>query len=270
MKEREILMRWALRFDGHKYREETGLDPIGFADQYFARWSLEGAAPLDCLAAFYLLQRFLYKWGGDYLADDDRHWRLFRELFLHTARMEVPERYRGGDDWNGDCYRDWDLNFRGRLEEHLDVVRRVHKAIRYSTEEESIHPGLLAKSSAQTEQSPGLDSSEMQGEQPVPSVPSTPIEAEGRSSSSVPPIRSGETTDSARIEFVSIDDGDFIAARRLPHGSWHIKGGGGKWQESDLYVIDQLFSGWADRLTAVQVESLLNELGGEALEDLPE
>ncbi len=35
MREREILMRWALRFDGHTYREDTKFDTAKFAERFF-------------------------------------------------------------------------------------------------------------------------------------------------------------------------------------------------------------------------------------------
>ncbi|MBA2436349.1 MAG: hypothetical protein H0V54_14935 [Chthoniobacterales bacterium] len=147
MKECEILMRWALRFDGEKYRQNTGFKPGEFAERFFVTWTLTWADPLDCLAAFYLWQRFLMKWGGERLPSSNRHWGLFRALFLHTARMDVPERYQGGDDWNGECYRIWRRDWGQHVEEHLEIVCKIHEGKRYSTEEPTFAAGPSKKKS---------------------------------------------------------------------------------------------------------------------------
>lgn len=134
MRESEILMRWALRFDGHLYREETRFDTSDFADRFFSTWTLEWADRMDCLAAFFLWQRYLYKWGGESLPLNNRHWRLFRELFLHTAHLEVPAQYHR-DPWVGECYRIWKETCSRHREEHLAIVGKIHERTRYSTVE---------------------------------------------------------------------------------------------------------------------------------------
>lgn len=137
--ENEILMRWALRFDGYLYREETKFDTSEFADRFFTTWTLTWAKPMDCLAAFFLWQRFLGKWGGETLPLNNRHWRLYRELFLCTAHLEVPPSYRR-EPWTAECYQIWEEECARKREEHLEIVRKVHARTRYSIEEPAPKP----------------------------------------------------------------------------------------------------------------------------------
>lgn len=63
-KEAEILCAWALRFDGYAYQQETNLDSGNFMERYFKGYSLDWARPRERQAMFFLLQRWLMKWGG--------------------------------------------------------------------------------------------------------------------------------------------------------------------------------------------------------------
>lgn len=135
-RERKILSAWALRFDGHKCREETGFDDGAFTKRFFETGNLEWAKPLDCLTMFCLLQRWLFKWGGDQLPLNHPDWRLFRELFLHTAALDVPPRYQGDPETSlPEWYERWDREYRMHRDEHLQFVRAIHEATEYSSAE---------------------------------------------------------------------------------------------------------------------------------------
>ena len=119
--EREIPDAWALRFDGYKYVEETGFDHL----RAFERLDAEDVypdRPEEQLALFFLLQRFLGKWGGERSSEQGRDWRHFRELFLMTHSYEVPARYRM-DGW----YERWARDCRPHAGEHVALVGRIHE-----------------------------------------------------------------------------------------------------------------------------------------------
>ena len=122
--EEDVLMCCALSFDGYRYVEETGFDHLAA----FAANKAGGAIPEDlgprrCL--FFMLQRFLYKWGGETLEGDSSEWRLFRELFLSVAREPVPAEFAMFDEsWS----RRWRSEYEPRLAEVMDFVRGIHVA----------------------------------------------------------------------------------------------------------------------------------------------
>lgn len=125
LNEREILGAWALRFDGYKYVEEARFD----TDRAFARLDAEDVIPdlpEEQLTLFFLLQRYLGKWGGERSPEHGRDWRHFRELFLKTHAYEVPSRYRT-DEW----YERWEREYLPDASRHVARVRRVHETTAY-------------------------------------------------------------------------------------------------------------------------------------------
>ncbi len=86
----------ALRFDGYAFRDATGFDDHAA----FERARDEGPDGLTLeqrFALLFLLQRYLYKWGGERLSRSGPEWRLFRRLFVELAPQDAPERYRVDD-----------------------------------------------------------------------------------------------------------------------------------------------------------------------------
>ena len=118
----------ALRFDGYRYAADRGdrMGPelVGFpglVDR--VEKTLEFYEnPLDNLAVFFALQRFLGKWGGETLPNDAIERIVFKMLFLHLYREEIPERYRFlSQNW----YRKWEMDLRPVREDLAARVRRT-------------------------------------------------------------------------------------------------------------------------------------------------
>lgn len=63
LREDDVLIHCALRFDGWKYKEATGFDHFQALDCYWetGEWALQ---PEEQLCMFFLLQRGLYKYGS--------------------------------------------------------------------------------------------------------------------------------------------------------------------------------------------------------------
>jgi hypothetical protein len=130
--EDDVLIACALRFDGYRYGEQTGFchGPDGWELEEAGRRLLTdgpGAlAPEEQLTLFFLLQRFLYKWGGEYEPRHGWYWRLFRSLYLLVYDYPVAAEYRHGE------YTDrWDAEYRPRLGECVALVRRMHEQTQY-------------------------------------------------------------------------------------------------------------------------------------------
>ncbi len=131
MDEDDVLISWGMRFDGYLYQRDTGFDPDRFNEKFFEEDSLDWAEPLDCLAAFFCLQRYLYKFGGERLEKTSPEWRMFRKLFLDTARIDVPERYRGSELWYGEWYERWLAQSAPQLEQHVSLIERIDRETIY-------------------------------------------------------------------------------------------------------------------------------------------
>lgn len=68
-----------------------------------------------------MLQRFLYKWGGESLGRRSPEWRALRTLFLVTASYEILPQYRH-DKW----YAVWDRDFPPSAAESISTIARIH------------------------------------------------------------------------------------------------------------------------------------------------
>ena len=126
-REDDILICCALRFDGYRYLEISGFAAEPVLEQSIATGTFPDNE-LQRLTLFFLLQRLLFKWGGEREPRDGRHWRLFRELFLAVARCRVPVEFRPQDDTQR---LRWRHQFRPRLDETVAFIARIHRATGY-------------------------------------------------------------------------------------------------------------------------------------------
>lgn len=86
----------ALRFDGYRYIEtKYPGEPEKFPDltePICESWQLH-KSEYDNFAAFFALQRFLCKWGGEYLTWDSKEWKAYAFLFLHLYTRSPDPRF---------------------------------------------------------------------------------------------------------------------------------------------------------------------------------
>ncbi len=122
-----ILTHSALRINGYKYRDATDLDMKTIFDEFRRSGTFGDATPLDKLAYFCLLQRFLYKWGGERLERDSVEWKMFRTLFLQTVDVEVPEAFFPGSLWTDK----WEYRIKPRIKICIEIIENAHKNTRY-------------------------------------------------------------------------------------------------------------------------------------------
>jgi hypothetical protein len=125
-KEDEYLIPCALRFDGWKYEQEAEFDHRHAYEQYTATGDLPDSRE-ELLTMFFMAQRFLYKWGGEYLPRTDPHWRLFRSLFLRLYRLEIGPRYR----LEGHLSDPWDRMSESERDAAAAMVRTIHERTQY-------------------------------------------------------------------------------------------------------------------------------------------
>lgn len=127
--EREILTSYTLRFDGYRYQQASHFDHQTALANYMATVDWSPLNELEQLTVFFMLQRYLYKWGGDYLADYSPEWRGFRDLFFLNCHREIPLEYQLVD-----YAQRWEEGFRPHVEKCMAIVRQVHTTTRYTTE----------------------------------------------------------------------------------------------------------------------------------------
>lgn len=133
-----ILIPAALRFDGWKYLRDhqTEGDTSRYFEEPIQEFFRSGEWPedsLEQLAAFFGLQRGLYKWGLEYEPRDGRYWQAFRSLFLLTAEYDVTERYRHAEYWP-----QWEREVLPRLSACMGLIRDVHQSTRYQVQDEPV------------------------------------------------------------------------------------------------------------------------------------
>lgn len=127
--EQEILTQCALRFDGYRYPTASEFDYRAALAEYMKTGSWSHLGTVEQLTTFFMLQRYLCKWGGDYLADYSPEWRGFRDLFFLNCRREIPPEYQMAD-----YAQRWEQEFRPHIEECIAIVRQVHTTTQYATE----------------------------------------------------------------------------------------------------------------------------------------
>lgn len=125
--EDHILTVCALRFDGYGYHQFRNRDPR-------AKWEFPDLVgriektrefpedDLESLAAFFALQRFLGKWGGEYLTPHSNEHIVFRLLFLHLYRVEIPEEFR-----HREFYYVWEREFKQVREQLASKIRKTFR-----------------------------------------------------------------------------------------------------------------------------------------------
>lgn len=118
--EDEVLTACALRFDGYKF-VETNTHP-GLEKYLHTPSTSFELHPNDHfnLARFFFLQRYLYKWGGEYARLEDREHLLFRFLFLHVYRLEIPPEYRMDSH-----FKTWEERYKPRQEYYAGIIRNT-------------------------------------------------------------------------------------------------------------------------------------------------
>jgi hypothetical protein len=133
-REMAIATVWALRFNAETYLDDTGFDGVHVTEElsWLDRFLADGTLPeepLQQMACFYRMQRFLGKWGGERCAPNGGAWRMFRTLLLATAEHEVPERYRMND-----YYAQWTSLSEQQKQRQLWFIRQIHQTIDYNND----------------------------------------------------------------------------------------------------------------------------------------
>jgi hypothetical protein len=96
----DVLTTCALRFDGWAYFERCGDEQlfVTLSDRYLATLRMSSDKN-ENLAVSFGLQRYLYKWGGDYLPESSREHQGFQFLFLHLYQAEIESDLRNEEYW---------------------------------------------------------------------------------------------------------------------------------------------------------------------------
>jgi hypothetical protein len=115
----------ALRFQGYEYEESIRSE---VADETLGGFPLLIRPVVDSLtlhdrqennfAAFFGLQRYLFKWGGERLTKFSEEHVAFDFLFLHLYRTDPPLRFT-----DEQYALRWDREFKDSIEETAAVVR---------------------------------------------------------------------------------------------------------------------------------------------------
>jgi hypothetical protein len=121
----EATIACALRFRGSEYVEANHGQLQGMAGKGFPTLiqpvvealSLH-VRPEDNFAAFFGLQRFLFKWGGEYLTMYAEEHIAFDFLFLHLYRLDPPPEFS-----NDEFVAQWDRDFKDKAEQAAAVIR---------------------------------------------------------------------------------------------------------------------------------------------------
>lgn len=118
----------ALRFDGYAYENRNGPDPEAtgavlqrLAEPIIASLTLHQDQEQN-FAAFFGLQRFLFKWGGEYLTKYTDEHLAFDFLFLHLYGAETPPAYVFEE-----YETKWVREYRPRAEAAAAIVRQSFK-----------------------------------------------------------------------------------------------------------------------------------------------
>lgn len=127
--EDSTLTNSALRFDGYAYEKDHEIDVENLLTRAKDR-GIDSLSHPEKFCAFFALQRFLYKWGGERLSRNGPTWRLFRGLFLCIYAEEVPTGY-----YDKAYQAEWERKIVPRLELCVNVVRAIHATTDYVAED---------------------------------------------------------------------------------------------------------------------------------------
>ena len=121
----------ALRFQGYGYEKFVGASSSGETSEGLARFTAPVVNSLtlhssnsDNFAAFFGLQRYLHKWGGEYLTKYSEAHIAYDFLFLHLYSHEPPEPFR-----HNEYCRRWQDDFLPRAESIAALVRESFRRI---------------------------------------------------------------------------------------------------------------------------------------------
>jgi len=115
----------ALRFEGYKYEEFAGISELDVTGaglrqliEPIVRTLMLHADDNLNFAAFFGLQRYLHKWGGEYCTKYSDEHIVYDFLFLHLYNRDVPD-----DFGNAEYCARWQREFEERKEEIASFVR---------------------------------------------------------------------------------------------------------------------------------------------------
>lgn len=123
--EQDVLTACALRFDGYKYLEQVLEDDRSVIDAHVDQGTIP-EDPFLRMTMFFLLQRYLMKWGGEHEPKHGKFWRLFRQLFFAVVDQPVPMAFQHEGN-----YQNWVQNYEPCRAQCVKVVRAVHEATEY-------------------------------------------------------------------------------------------------------------------------------------------
>lgn len=119
----------ALRFLGYEWEKASGIAEEGATGAGLSRLITPVVDDLilheteeDNFAAFFGLQRFLFKWGGERLTKRSREHVAFDFLFLHLYRMIPPYRFA-----HEEYVARWNREFKADAENVAAYVRKTFK-----------------------------------------------------------------------------------------------------------------------------------------------
>lgn len=115
----EVMTTCALRFDGWKFFQEQGDEGVFVTlTDRFVTTLQTSSNPNENHATFFALQRYLCKWGGEYLPESSREHSAFRYLFLHLYRVEIEPGFRCLEYWER-----WQARYAARADEYAAEAR---------------------------------------------------------------------------------------------------------------------------------------------------
>ena len=109
----------ALRFRGHRYREDHGSVDSELLDTYYRTGELTGS-PLERFTAFFVLQRGLGGRGIERSPRNGRYYRAFYDLFLDLYDTDIPPEYL-----REEFDRDWHQHYIPKLDECVAFIRHL-------------------------------------------------------------------------------------------------------------------------------------------------
>lgn len=121
----------ALRFQGYEYEKFRG----GSSNEETSQGLAKLVAPVvkelalhssknDNFAAFFGLQRYLHKWGGEHLTKYSEEHIAYDFLFLHLYSHEPPESFR-----HDEYCRQWQNDFLPKVESTAAFVRKSFRRV---------------------------------------------------------------------------------------------------------------------------------------------
>ena len=123
----EAMSVCALRFDGYKYEDSLGpTEATGERLQAMGEPVIKTLILHDKMnanfGAFFCLQRFLHKWGGEHFTKYSDEHIAYDFLFLHLYRSEIPREFA-----HEEYMLKWASQFQSRREEIAGFVRCTFK-----------------------------------------------------------------------------------------------------------------------------------------------